>query len=350
MSVFSYRNRRAAKKALLTVLIVAAVLALLILGRAIYVQRFIKYTPDGARLDYEQAVEYTGAQEPTRDPADYPFETVIESDEEFNADAAEPEQPKPLRGYYISTSMLVKDPDGAEQTLSQLEDCSAVMLDVKSIYGNFYYSTNITGAVRTDAIDTKKVDAMIKKLAGRRDLTLIARVPAFSDRNFALAHQSEGLPLASGALWEGDDLCYWLDPTSEQVQGYLVSIAIELSQLGFDEVLFDGYFFPASENIVWNGEVSREEAAAQSAAAVKDSLYGYGIRVDFGTEDIGVAASADRIFITSEEPESAGEYASAFKEVFADPASQIVFLTESRDTRFEVCGVMRPLLEDAETE
>lgn len=347
MHIFSYRNRRAMRKTLLIIGAVAAFLLILVIGRMIYVQRFIKYSPDGATLDYNQSLTYSGQTEPARDPADFPFETVVES-ERLQEDSAEPAQPQPLKGYYISTSMLVTDFSNVEQSLSQLEDYNAVMIDVKSIYGNYYYSTNITGAPRTDAVDPKKVDALIKKLSAQNGVTLIARVPAFSDRNYALAHQTEGLPLSSGALWEGEDLCYWLNPASAQVQGYLVSIGIELSQQGFDEVVFDDFFCPTTESIIWHEELSREEAVAEAAEAIKDSLYGYGIRIDFGSGAPDVAKFSDRIMVSSESPEDVEDFSAQYAEVLEDPASQIVFVTDSRDTRFESCGVLRPLLEKAE--
>ena len=96
-------------------------------------------------------------------------------------------------------------------------------------------------------------------------MTLIARVPAFSDPEYALKHQSQALPLYNGALWTDEHDCYWLNPYSNDVQGYLTSIALELAGLGFDEVLFDNFYFPDSDRISWTGSVTKQEAILDSA-------------------------------------------------------------------------------------
>ena len=259
----------------------------------------------------------------------------------------EAEKQTRLDGYSISTTMLVNGVEQVRQALKEVEGYNAVVIDVKSIYGNFYYSTELTGAPKADALDITDVDKLISELTGRSDLIVIARVPAFSDRRYALEHQSEGLPIWNGALWEGDDVCYWLNPYSNSVQGYLTSIAIELSQRGFDGVLFDDFYFPDSDRIMWNADISRSEAVLDAAANIADSLYGYGIEVLFGSASAEVAALCDRVCIRTDAAEDVSSIVEQMSPVLRDPAAQIVFLTSSRDTRFAACGVIRPLIEDS---
>lgn len=340
MRIFSYRNKRTAGRILLIVIIVFAALLALVIGRFIYLQRFISYTSEGAKLDYDQQLTMTGQTPEVRDPEQFPFETVLEEDEP----AGETQTRKKLAGFYVTTDMLLGGIDGVKSALRQGADYNTVMLDVKSNYGNFYYSTRLAGMQKTDALDVAEVDRFIKELTETRDLTVIARFSAFCDRNFALANQPEALPIWNGALWEGDDLCYWLNPYSKEVQGYLTSVAIELSQLGFDGVLFDDFYFPDSDRIMWNSNVSRDEAVLDCAASLSD-LSGYGIEILFGTSSPEVAAYADRVCIRSEQAEDVPDVMAQMQPILEDPAAQIVFLTESRDTRFAQCGVLRPLIE-----
>ena len=345
MRIFTYRNKRAVRRTLRIVLCVVLALALLIVGRVLYLQRYITYTPEGVKLDYGQKLEYTGDTPVQPDAEEYPFETVLDA---AGSDPVEAEKQTKLDGYYISTSMLVNGVDSVREALKEVDGYNAIILDVKSIYGNFYYSTELSGAQLADALDVKEVDRLITELTGQRDVAVIARFSAFSDRNYALAHQSEGLPIWNGALWEGEDLCYWLNPYSNDVQGYLTSIAIELSQRGFDGVLFDDFYFPTSDSIVWNSSISRSEAVLDAAAGITDSLYGYGIEVLFGSSSAEVAAYSDRVCIHSETAEDVAGIVEQMSPVLTDPAVQIVFMTSSRDTRFAACGVVRPLIEDEE--
>ena len=342
MRIFTYRNKRAVRKTARILGGVLLALALLVIGRVLYVQRYVTYTPEGVRLDYDQKIDYTGQAPAEPDPAEYPFETVVDAVAQTDEEA---EKQTRLDGYSISTTMLVNGVDQVRSALAEVDGYNAVVIDVKSIYGNFYYSTQLSGAPRADALDISEVDKLIEELTGRSDLIVIARVPAFSDRRYALAHQSEGLPIWNGALWEGDDVCYWLNPYSNNVQGYLTSIAIELSQRGFDGVLFDDFYFPDSDRIMWNTTITRDEAVLDAAANIADSLYGYGIEVIFGSAPTGAAAYADRVCVTTDAAEDVNAIVEGLSPSLTDPAAQIVFLTSSRDTRFAACGVIRPLIE-----
>ena len=268
MRIFTYRNKRAVRKTARILGCILLALALLVIGRVLYVQRYVTYTPDGVKLDYDQHLDYTGQEQLEPDPVDYPFETVLDAVAETDEEA---EKQTRLDGYSISTTMLVNGVEQVRDALRSVDGYNAIILDVKSIYGNFYYSTELTGAPKADALDITEVDKLISELTARQDLIVIARVPAFSDRRYALEHQSEGLPIWNGALWEGDDVCYWLNPYSNSVQGYLTSIAIELSQRGFDGVLFDDFYFPDSDRIMWNADISRSEAVLDAAANITDS-------------------------------------------------------------------------------
>jgi hypothetical protein len=345
LRIFSYRNKRVIKRVLLILLAVVLFLGALVIGRFIYLQRFIVYSKGSAHLDYSQKLSPSGKTETAASSKDYPFETIVSGSEETQTDQNDIPA---VSGYYISTEMLSGGVDKVRDALKAASGYNAVLIDVKSVYGNFYYSTKLSGAsVATDGIDVTEVDALIKDLTQTQGLTVIARVPAFSDSNFALAHQSEGLPLSSGALWTDHNGCYWLNPYSNDVQSYLSSIGLELSDLGFDEVLYDDFYFPDSANIVWsNTDVTKEAAVADAAKNISSDLSGDGLRVCFGSSAPEVAACASRVIVTTDDASQVETLISALKSSLSNTASQIVFLTSSRDTRFTACGVLRPLIEE----
>lgn len=343
MRIFSYRNKRRAKHLLIFLLVLLAAFIFFCLIRFIYLQRFLVYQDGKVSLDFEQNL----VSQPAADSTSWSDEPIEIITEEAAVQVGNPmDEPRTaLSGYYITTTMLT-DLEGVSAALDVLEEPpEAIMVDLKSIYGNFYYSSGLTGAVTTTAADVSAVDSLLSALADEPGLYLVARIASLSDPNFALANQSCGLPLRSGALWVDTNNCYWLDPMDELVQRYLVSIAQELASMGFDEVVFDDFRIPDSGNIVYSSDYTREEAAGLAAEAICEMLADTPIRVSFNTDNPQVAAYTERVFLSSENGAQVASMVEAVQETLEDPATQIVFLTASRDTRFEEYSILRPLIE-----
>lgn len=341
MRFFSYRNKLRLKRLGLICAVVAGIVLLFCLGRFIYLQRFLVYTSDGVQFDYNQELSAQHLQQQPIHQEDFPLEIVDPIEGGLPTNGVD--QPmKPLTGYYITTAML-QDVNAVNNALNEVETPQSLLFDVKSIYGNFYYSSSLAGT-NTASADISAIDALISRLAEENQIYLIARVPAFSDSNFALANQSCGLPLSSGALWMDDNGCYWLDPQDQAVQDFLVSIAAELAELGFDEVVFDNFVMPTSSNIVYEGD--RGETVAAAAQALREQLDGYAIRVSFGGASEAVAASADRVYLSTDSGADVASMVEAVASSLESPESQVVFCTASRDTRFDAYGLLRPLIED----
>ena len=83
-----------------------------------------------------------------------------------------------------------------------------------------------------------------------------------------------------------------------------------------------------------------------AAEGIRAALEGSSIRVDFVSDDSAVAAQADRIAVANEDAAAVESTAAAFADVLTDPSSQLLFLTSSRDTRYENYSVLRPLLDE----
>ena len=345
MRVFSYQNKRRAKIALIVISIVAAVLFLLCLCRFIYLQRYLVYTDSEVSLNYDQDLKESPAQAlPVW--SDETLEIITE-EPVIQTSAASGLPLQTLSGSYITTQMLL-DMDAVGAALPQGDALpDTLMLDLKSIYGNFYYSSGTTGAM-TSSADIPAIDSMISRLSAEPGVYLIARVASLSDTNFALANQSCGLPLRSGALWMSADGCYWLDPMADPVQDYLVSIAEELAYMGFDEIVFDDFRIPDSQNIIYRSELSREEAAAEAAAKLRERLADLPVRVSFVSSNPLVAEHSDRVFIVTQDGSAVADLVKSLQDTVEDPAAEIVFLTPSRDTRFDGYGILRPLIEERE--
>lgn len=343
LRLFSYRNKRRAKKLALVIGAVLLVFVLFCIGRFIYLQRYLIYSDTEVSLDYNQDLQATNPPAEPLNPETFPVD-MLSPEDHIAASSPSEEEMKPLAGFHITTTML-QNMDAVTEALTEQDAPDALLLDMKSIYGNFYYASSTPGAYQASA-DISAITNLISQLDADGSVYLIARIPAFTDNNFALANQSCGLPLRSGALWMNEENCYWLDPLEPEVQDFLVSMATELAQLGFEEILFDNFYIPASENIVYDIEMTREEAAVQAAQSLRNALEEVPIRISFGSSDPEIAKCSDRIYLTAAEGGQVSNLVESVRPNLQDPSAQIVFLTASRDNRFEGYGLLRPLIEE----
>ena len=243
-----------------------------------------------------------------------------------------------------SPAFIVNGVDEVRQALADADGYNAVLIDVKSPLGNFYYSTDIADTQTADA-DIAACDALIKELTETPDLIVIARVPTFSDPNFVAKHYSSALTTKSGDLWMDERRCYWLRPDSLDARSYLAAIALELDARGFDEVLFDNFTVPDDSSIAWDTEAITQIAALEDCAeTLGANLTGSSIRLALGTTVPSVAQYASRVYITTEKANDVMTVTEDMAEVLPDPSTQLVFITTSHDTRFDASGVIRPLL------
>lgn len=333
----SYRRGLFLKKLLRVVLIVLAALLVLTAVLLIYLEPYVTYDRDGAHLSLkgEQAV-----LSPSEGASSRPLveDAQIVYVEKAQADKTIVEQ----GGYYITTNML-QDPAAVLEEVKALDGPCAVMMEVKSIFGNFYYSTSIAGA-QTAHVDVTAVDELITYL-NRNGFYMIAVVPAFRDSNFALDNQSCGLPLSGGALWMDARGCYWLDPADETVLSYLMQIARELSSLGFSEVAYSDFIFPDSSNISYNTELSRDELIAGAATELTSFFTGSNLIVSFVTDGVEFPAQvcSGRLYITDADGSKVERYVQAY-DAETTGIRELVFLANSRDSRFNDYAMLRPLI------
>lgn len=350
MRFVSYRNRQRIRTLLIALGIALAVLLVAAVCLVIYLQRYIVYTRDGARLDF--------GSRPGASDSDTTGEAVLQNPEfQIEEDSTlpdvtvevdtEPEGESPtgmarVSGVYVTAEMLA-DPDALTAALDALEGQTAVMLDLKSIYGNYYYHTSIPDAELSSAVDADAVDQLIANLAARNDRYLIARIPAFRDSAYALANQDCGLPLESGALWMDSESCYWLDPAKDLTVSHLESIVLELQTLGFDEVVFTDFYFPDSTNIAYEGD--RSAVVLDAAKRLSENLAGESITLSLATTDPALAAYAQRVYLSGTSGSEVQSLTSSFASVYDTLAEHVVFVTDSRDTRFADYGLLQPALQ-----
>lgn len=336
--MLTYRTRRTLGKLGKFLIVSAIVFVVVWVCWLLWLGRFVVYTADGAQFRLDQPYTFEGGEVAVPPENETVAVYYNEGSDKVNTST----ELGIIYGYYATTNMLLDSVEDVEKAISQLPAGSAVMLDLKSIYGNFYYNTAIPGAPVADQIDSEAVDRLISRLA-MSDYYLIARVPAFRDRAYGLENPNYGLPTSKGYLWSDDKSCYWLNPASNGALNYLISIATELRELGFDEVVFTEFLFPETSAIVFNSAMTRSEAITQAANVLVTSCATETFAVSFQTEDQSfvLPEGRTRLYLTN----VSAAKAQAVMDTIDIPVkeSQLVFLTETFDTRYDICSVMRPL-------
>ena len=130
-----------------------------------------------------------------------------------------------------------------------------------------------------------------------------------------------------------------MDPGSETVIAYLKQIARELAEKGFKEIVFDDFRFPNGTQIAYSSDKSRTELVAGVATDLLNFFASSNITISFGNPTPELTLSGgSHIYISGVSATVKGY------NQLEDVQTQLVFLTSSKDKRFDEYQVLRPLL------
>lgn len=290
----SYRGRSGGKKFL------AAMLVLVLLAAAAFmlIQRYVVYEADGSfRFDLPWS---NHAEQPMQDEnPDHPF-----PHQELEIVVEEPAI-KDIHGCELDTAIL----QGAWETaLEGLDkDTNAVAVCVKKDSGEILYDSHVPGAIDCGAVVGSSVArAALQGLNDSKYYT-IARVSALHDSRYAYAHMTDAAVCQlTGYVWYDTNSTHWLAPEKEAARQYVVDLAKECAELGFDELLLDSFCYPRDGIMsrIKTDERTMTKQAALSLLAdeLQKALKEYSIKLSVMMDaDIVLAGSEERTGIVVSE-------------------------------------------------
>lgn len=126
-------------------------------------------------------------------------------------------------------------------------ELNAFVIDIKNDDGIVSYESKVPEVVEAGTF-LKKYDAkqLIEKLHAK-DIYVIGRLVCFRDPAFSKKYPDRAVKHINGGLWreeKNDKDMTWLNPCDERNWKYIVDIAKEAVELGFDEIQFDYVRFP----------------------------------------------------------------------------------------------------------
>ena len=332
-----YRTQRVLKKIGYTFLALVLVAVLAILCWFVWLSRYVVYTrDDGAVLRFDlDPVVPAGV---TATPPERLGDVSIYYNEGDNAINISTELTQ-IIGYYVDAAAL-KDIATVKSQIQALPLDVPILVEVKSIYGNFYYSSGIADR-NSSSIDPLAMDELIAYLKASNRYA-IAYLPALRDYYYGLHHTNHGLAVKSGGyLWADEEYCYWLDPTKEGTIRYLTSQINELKTLGFDEVVFSEFRFPDTDEIGFSG--NKETAIVNAAQTLVTACATDRFAVSFVGQNarFPIPEGRSRLYLVGADAADAATLAG--EAGLANPQAGLVFMTEFHDTRFDAYSVLRPL-------
>ena len=336
----SYKTRKGLRRFGVVIGILALVAIVIYTGWVIWVGRYITYSREGAKLDLSISTQFPQGQAavaPTDGEAiDIIYQEPVKDDENSLPIVEQTN----IRGYYITADALADIP----AILAQLEELpagTAVMLEMKDIKGNFFYETTV-GSQVSSQIDMAQMTSLLEFLH-KNDLHAIAKIPAFRDREYGLNNVPQGLPRkgGKGSLWMDDEGCYWLNPANEEVLSYLMRIVMELKGLGFDEVAFTEFRFPDTEKIIFDGDKAQAIADAAQKLVTTCAVNRFFVSFYSSNYAFPLPSGNSRLYLRNIAAAEIPTVVSAA--VTKNPKSQLMFITDVSDTRFDEYCVLRPL-------
>lgn len=339
-----YRTRRILNRVGTVALILLLIFLIGWLCWVIWLQRYVVFTDDGAKLDFSRSANDIIGETPV--PPAAAQNVSIYFNEGADAINVSNDMTQ-INGYYIDANMLKGSIDDLILQLERLDSGTAIMIDMKGPQGSCYYNTKLSGGVVSSSMDISGIARLVEKAQSKGFYT-IARVSAFQDYYFGLNNVPAGLMhISKKGLWP-DGNTYWLDPTSPTTTNWIASVVLELRDMGFHEVLLDQFWFPNSTQYIFNGD---KAAALQSAAStLVDSCSASNFVLSFHTGSTGFTLPEGRCRLYVSGISASGINQAASQVDFEDPAIQLVFLSESGDTRYDEYSVLRTITVAEEVE
>lgn len=287
-----YRGRRPGGKRWLVLVLVLILLAAMAFLLA---QRYMVYDMDGSfHFELPWFRRLSEQRQSTRRGGKQDLEIIIEKPDAPNALEAQP-----LHAVELSNAALA---GGMTRALGELPDgVNAVAIRLKTADGDLLYPSQLPAAIEAKAVTGSSIAAVSIRELTDSDRYTVALLSALHDSRFSFAHMTEAAieqKSYKNYIWYAPDSSFYLAPEKELTRQYLASIAAEVASLGFDELLFDEFGYPAVgrlNNIKTDArEMSQEDALALLADNLRETLRDTGTHLSLVMDEKTVLDGANK--------------------------------------------------------
>lgn len=147
-----------------------------------------------------------------------------------------------LNGYHMTNSSKLE----IINNILDNTNVNSLVIDVKTDNGHILFDSVNELALEMSNVRSKYNNEILSTLKDKNDLYLIGRVVVFQDPLFAKNYPNEAVFDSYKKEIYSQDGQYFIDPGSEKARNYVINIAKEACELGFDEIQFDYIRYPDS--------------------------------------------------------------------------------------------------------
>lgn len=222
------------------------------------VQKYAVITDDGVKVVLPGMEQVTGTVSETASEQTQIFDKVVpeiifEAPDYSRIVATAGRNVKPIRAIFLDASQISEE--RVQQAADNLVEGNALMLEMKPRSGQLVWNSKAPLAVSyglsTDTEFSNNLPALISAVKNREDgkeVWLAAQISCFVDDMLASRSAQYALRTEYGMNY-ADESGTWLDPYNADVRNYILDLARELYEMGFDEVVLADVRHPVVDTV-----------------------------------------------------------------------------------------------------
>ena len=270
----SYRGRTPKWKILLSIVLVLIIVASL---GFLALQRYIVYDETGT-----PHFLLPGSSEVQPEHPQQPHASLVVEEPEVTEE----------EGWqlYLAPSPVVTEAE-AQTVLAAAARCGGAAVTVKDESGKVYFRTPT--AISSGAED--ETAGAIAALVSGTDRAA-ARIVCFADPKAANSDvEGLGLKNTGGFIFYDGANRQWLDPAKEAARSYIIQLAVECAQMGFDEIILSAVSYPTEGKLhkIAYGERSQDENLGLFLKELTDALKPYEVTLTLEMSAEGILLGKD---------------------------------------------------------
>ena len=237
-------------------------------------QKYIVYDKDGLHLDLSaqrDALLNPGVQpepidkQPTIPSVD--VEIVVEQKDYSEIQTSAGTELEPLRAIYVPMAELRESTLNYYATGGNMGNFNALALELKGADGFLAWHSRVSATDSFAVNGTLELGAQLEALKAQ-DIYLVAVLGSLTDTAMAQRNAPIALKNADGSVYSDRAAGGYLDPYNETTRSYLLALLTELRDLGFDEVLLQGFACPADEQLRFSQPMTRTPDPVSALASL----------------------------------------------------------------------------------
>jgi hypothetical protein len=178
-------------------------------------------------------------------PTTVPVNNQNSNDTDTEEEEANVLIPVQVKGIYVNSLAAGSDKLKQLIEIADKTEINAMIIDVKDDQGRISYAMDSMMAQEIGAITNhiSDIEQLIIQLKSK-DIYLIARITAFKDSYLAEQKNEWAIKNKDGSLYRDSSGACWVNPYEREAWDYLMDIAAQAAEIGFDEIQFDHIRFP----------------------------------------------------------------------------------------------------------